>query len=330
MFGSNSKKYHNHLSDNFLVHCSFSFWFLLLVLLHFGHCETNNSSATISSKSFSLNSYCNTLNGCHNKSLICYQSRCVCSPGYLEINGECIFIGCTEDIECSHPTDPFRMCNEETKECTECQFSMFFNEARQRCVSYLGSKCSLDDSNNEDMVYNQNLVCRNGLYVCRPDYYPNEEWTFCKKEECTNNTQCQMFSDYYRVCRRSQCVCDTFTRPNPLTFQCQGIGRLISGFMLIPFFLFPMLLMLVIVVFIFYKSLHYYNQYRFATHPNHSNVRQSSNTNQSNVPDSNKSPAAFREINLNDLPPSYEALESQRQILNKIQRERNLNTDLNQ
>lgn len=327
MFGIHFK---NHVPTGaFLAQCFCSLWFFVCVLLRFGFCETNYS-LTINQPSYSLGSTCNTLNGCKSKSLICYQSRCVCSPGYLENNGICISIGCAEDFECKSSTDPFRMCNNATRQCTNCDYYTFFSEARQRCVSYLGSNCSLYDPSNEDMYHNMNLVCRNGLYVCRPDYYPDEEWTFCRREPCTNDTQCQMFSDYYRVCIKSHCVCDKFTRPNPLTSQCQGIGRVISGFMIIPLFLFPMLLMLIIVVFIFYKSLHYYNHYRFATHPNHANnVRQSSNTIQANLPDSNKSPSAFRDVNLNDQPPSYEVVESQRQIYNDIQRDRNLNSNIN-
>ncbi|XP_075588104.1 uncharacterized protein LOC124493282 isoform X1 [Dermatophagoides farinae] len=294
-------------------------------------------------QSLTLGSYCNPLNGCDNETLICYNYQCVCAPGYNPTIGDsnvheyCQQYDCHNDQNCSSEIDPYRKCNLSKKKCIDCQHGMFLSQKRQRCVSYLGQSC-LNDLLSESELRNQSLVCRNGVLVCRPNHYPDEQWTHCrsKSQNCLYDYECQMFSDYYRICHRSKhsnrsrCICDQDSRENPHTLQCIFIGPTFSSFLMMPFFLLPMCLMIVIIAYVGHRLFRSSQSPRTST-SNHSNSsrnnhsttrthrRQRRNVTSSLQPDPTKTPSALSRMDLNDLPPSYDiVLREQQRIQDEI------------
>ncbi|UXI16331.1 GPI mannosyltransferase 4-like [Sarcoptes scabiei] len=202
-------------------------------------------------------SFCNPINGCHQNNLVCHLDRCRCAPGHLFLAGHCLLRECHDDLDCYSSVDPFRTCH--LGFCNKCLFGMQLDKQTNRCRSLLGQPCHLDSLSDDFALLqsNQSLVCRNGMFVCKPNHYPDPMWTHCQSsiQQCRTNQQCQMFSDYHRICRENEinekfCVCDEKSHENLLTLQCIPSNSRISSFIMMPFFLLPTFLMIIIVAYV--------------------------------------------------------------------------------
>ncbi|KAH7644277.1 hypothetical protein HUG17_6639 [Dermatophagoides farinae] len=267
-------------------------------------------------QSLTLGSYCNPLNGCDNETLICYNYQCVCAPGYNPTIGDsnvheyCQQYDCHNDQNCSSEIDPYRKCNLSKKKCIDCQHGMFLSQKRQRCVSYLGQSC-LNDLLSESELRNQSLVCRNGVLVCRPNHYPDEQWTHCRSKS-------------------QNCLYD-YEFPRKSTYTSMYIYWAdVFQFFDDAIFLLPMCLMIVIIAYVGHRLFRSSQSPRTST-SNHSNSsrnnhsttrthrRQRRNVTSSLQPDPTKTPSALSRMDLNDLPPSYDiVLREQQRIQDEI------------
>ncbi|KAH9421340.1 hypothetical protein DERP_013790 [Dermatophagoides pteronyssinus] len=307
-----------------------------------------NESTTITTAK-KLGSYCNpTLDGCQNETLICYNYQCLCINGFDHEKNQCKSLNCQQDQDCSKEIDPHRKCNQTTLKCNDCQHGWFFHPKRQRCVSYLGQSCLNDDVDyqlNEHELHKQSLVCRNGLYVCRPNHYPDEQWTHCKQkpEDCHSHERCHIFSDFYRICHRSKhsgrshCICNPDSRENSHTLQCIYVGPTFSSFLMMPFFLLPMCLMIVIIAYVGHRLFRSSSSSSSTQHSSNSNRNNQQSTMASRINrrlrrnisspsssstmqlDPTKSPSALNRMNQNDSPPSYDVvLREQQRIQDEL------------
>ena len=169
-----------------------------------------------------LNSFCNSINGCSNNSLICVLNVCQCAPGYVKDGDQCSFVGCAKDSDCQ-PLDSKRKCNNGI--CDQCYDGFRLEPFSNRCITKLGHQCNqsrdcwfnkfnqqlfTNDEYSFPSNMNQSIICRYGRCVCRTDHYPSNDWSGCERHKCSSKMQCNMFGDDpQRYCSKSRrrCLC---------------------------------------------------------------------------------------------------------------------------
>lgn len=230
-------------------HCSpllyFFFTYLLLLSTYFlqpsSAAQVEVSSHLHSLKArhhhHELGSFCNPVEGCLRPSLTCHKNRCECAPGYgrSDENGkeaaECTRVVCQRHEDCNLLLDPGRRCHQGA--CSRCKDGLQLDTVVNRCISRLGFACNntrdcladsslfpllnTEDNNNNnisliDDAESSPPICRSGRCVCRPNDYPNEDWSACQRRRrgCTSHSDCNPFGDDpYRYCSssRGECLC---------------------------------------------------------------------------------------------------------------------------
>lgn len=227
----------------------------------------------------SLGALCNYFDGCHSENITCIGSRCICASGFQQVGDQCQPFECTSDEQCQ-PGDQNRLCDLRTGRCERCRAGLTLNQHHHRhrfrnqsirCHQPIGSVCSKSRdcnpnrrrSNNSSSTDHVNLICRYDRCVCPPNSYPNEDWTVCVSEACTDDDRCDLFDDDpNRVCRNGECVCKANYFERSLTRVCLPRTNIIFyNYIILPLLL--ALLGLTFVLILIYVGKRVYNRIRW-------------------------------------------------------------------